>query len=151
MHNKYLEYKCKVASPERIVQGYIVKVDTLSFLGDVSPEKCVIIGHDTGAKGMTLKNAVLVIRKPRGSTVGAYIVYAIKKHGCNLRAIILEKLDPVIVAGAIISEIPIVFDVEKEFFDAVSTGLFVEIRRESSSYISTGVIRVYAYDPTLRS
>ncbi len=42
----------------------------------------------------------------KGSTVGSYVLFALKKAGLAPLAIVNEEIDPVVAVGSIISEIP---------------------------------------------
>jgi predicted aconitase with swiveling domain len=60
----------------------------------------------------------------KGSTVGSYVLYSLKKAEKAPVAIINKETDPVIAVGSIISEIPTVdgIDIEK-----IQTGQRVEV------------------------
>lgn len=44
----------------------------------------------------------------KGSTVGSYVIFQMKKNGTAPKAIICLKAEPIIATGAIMSDIPMV-------------------------------------------
>jgi predicted aconitase with swiveling domain len=86
----------------------IVTKDGISFYGGVDPDtgKVVEAGHELEGKSITDK--VLVFPTGKGSTVGSYTMYRMKKNNTAPAAIVNEKIDTIIAVGCIISEIPCV-------------------------------------------
>ncbi|MFQ5800905.1 MAG: aconitase X swivel domain-containing protein, partial [Candidatus Hydrothermarchaeales archaeon] len=68
-------------------------------------------GHSL--EGENIAGKVLIFPKGKGSTVGAYVVYQLKKHGKAPSAMINIKADIMVASGAIISGIPMVHGLEK--------------------------------------
>ncbi|MFX1559059.1 MAG: aconitase X swivel domain-containing protein, partial [Promethearchaeota archaeon] len=60
----------------------------------------------------------------KGSTVGSYVLYALKKAEKAPLAIINKTTDPVVAVGCIISEIPAVDQIEIE---KIKSGQKVEV------------------------
>lgn len=86
----------------------IVTKDGISFYGGVDPEtgKIVEVGHELEGKSITGK--VLVFPTGKGSTVGSYTMYRLKKNNMAPAAIVNKQIDTIIAVGCIISEIPCV-------------------------------------------
>jgi predicted aconitase with swiveling domain len=86
----------------------IVTKDGISFYGGVDPDtgKVVEVGHELEGKSITDK--VLVFPTGKGSTVGSYTMYRMKKNNTAPAAIVNEKIDTIVAVGCIISEIPCV-------------------------------------------
>ena len=118
------------------VEGYALKSTPISFLGDVDKDTGRIIAIDNPACGEVLKDKILVMERTRGSTVSTYVLYALYKRGLAPKAIILSKVDPVLLAGAILCDITFVYDIPRDFIDWIRTGDFVEIKS------SEGIVRV---------
>ncbi len=53
------------------------------------------------------EDKILVFPNAVGSSVGAYVIYRLKKNGKAPRAIINQKADMIIASGCAISEIPL--------------------------------------------
>ncbi|MFO7792859.1 MAG: DUF126 domain-containing protein [Candidatus Saliniplasma sp.] len=84
-------------------QGKVVKVnEPVSFLGDVDPEYGIVFND------VDISDSIFVFPKGKGSTVGSYVIYQLKKNGCSPRAIVNEETETIVAAGAIISDIPLV-------------------------------------------
>jgi len=88
----------------RELRGIVVKVGhPLSFLGEVDPERGAL--YD----GRSIKDKILIIKGVRGSTVGSYVIYALKYYGNAPKAIIIEgEADPIVVAGCVMADVPLV-------------------------------------------
>jgi predicted aconitase with swiveling domain len=86
----------------------IVTKDGISFYGGVDPDtgKVVEVGHELEGKSITGK--ILVFPTGKGSTVGSYTMYRMKKKNTSPVAIINKQIDTIIAVGCIISEIPCV-------------------------------------------
>ena len=86
----------------------IVTKDAISFYGGVDPEtgEVVEVGHELEGKSITGK--VLVFPTGKGSTVGSYTLYRMKKNNTAPAAIVNEQIDTIVAVGCIISEIPCV-------------------------------------------
>jgi predicted aconitase with swiveling domain len=84
----------------------IVTRDGISFYGGVDPDtgKIVEVGHEL--EGQSITGKVLVFPTGKGSTVGSYTMYRMKKNNMAPAAIINEQVDTIVAVGCIISEIP---------------------------------------------
>ena len=86
----------------------LVTSQPISFYGGVSPQSGEIVERGHELQGQLLKDRVLVFPYGKGSTVGSYILYRLKKGGVAPSAIVNQKCEPIVAVGAIISEIPCV-------------------------------------------
>ena len=86
----------------------IVTKDAISFYGGVDPDtgKIVEVGHEL--EGQSITGKILVFPTGKGSTVGSYTMYRMKKNNMAPVAIINKEIDTIIAVGCIISEIPCV-------------------------------------------
>jgi len=86
----------------------IVTKDGISFYGGVDPDTGIVVevGHDL--EGQSITGKVLVFPTGKGSTVGSYTMYRMKKNNMAPVAIVNEEIDTIIAVGCIISEIPCV-------------------------------------------
>lgn len=78
----------------------------ISFYGGVDPDLGIITeaGHDL--EGQSIAGKVLVFPTGKGSTVGSYILYQLKKNGQAPAAIINADCETITAVGCIIAEIP---------------------------------------------
>jgi predicted aconitase with swiveling domain len=86
----------------------ITTKDGISFYGGVDPDtgKVVEVGHEL--EGQSITGKILVFPTGKGSTVGSYTLYRMKKNNTAPAAIVNERIDTIIAVGCIISEIPCV-------------------------------------------
>ena len=86
----------------------IVTKNGISFYGGVDPDtgKVVEVGHEL--EGQSVTGKILVFPTGKGSTVGSYTMYRMKKNNKAPAAIVNEQIDTIIAVGCIISEIPCV-------------------------------------------
>ena len=97
----------------------IVTKDGISFYGGVDPDTGMVVevGHDL--EGQSITGKVLVFPTGKGSTVGSYTMYRMKKNNMAPAAIVNEEIDTIIAVGCIISEIPCV---DKIDINRIKTG-----------------------------
>ncbi len=100
----------------------LVSSKPISFLGSVDPKTGVIIEKGHELEGKSIKGKVLVFPGGKGSTVGSYVIYQLKKNGAAPAAMINVKSEPIVAVGAIISEIPLVDKLEKDPASVIKTG-----------------------------
>ncbi len=108
--------KCRNISKGKAEGELIVSDEAISFLGGVDPETGIVIDPGHELKGQSIKDKILFIPGGKGSTVGSYVIFQMKKNNTAPKAIICLKAEPIIATGAIMSDIPMVdspSDVEK--------------------------------------
>ncbi|MDR7664269.1 DUF126 domain-containing protein [Methanosarcina sp. Z-7115] len=108
--------------------------DPISFLGSVDPKTGIIIEENHVLMGKSIKGKVLVFPHGKGSTVGSYVLYQLKKNGAAPAAIINLETEPIVAVGAIISEIPLVDMLEKNPYEVLNNGDLVLVNG-SKGYI----------------
>jgi predicted aconitase with swiveling domain len=102
----------------------------ISFYGGVDPNTGIVIEKGHQLNGQSVKGKILVFPQGKGSTVGSYTLYRMKKNGVAPAGMINKECETIIAVGAIISEIPCVdkIDVTK-----IKTGNKVSIENDSVS------------------
>ncbi|MCX8150485.1 MAG: DUF126 domain-containing protein [Candidatus Bathyarchaeota archaeon] len=90
----------------------IVTTQPISFYGGVDPNTGEVIEKGHELQGKSVKNKILVFPQGKGSTVGSYTLYRLKKNGVAPTGIINSECETIIAVGAIISEIPCVDKVD---------------------------------------
>ncbi|MBN1784833.1 MAG: DUF126 domain-containing protein [Candidatus Bathyarchaeota archaeon] len=96
----------------------------ISFYGGVDPETSEIIEKGHELQGKQIKGKILVFPNGKGSTVGSYTLYRLKKGGVAPAGIINSDCETVVAVGAIISEIPCVDEID---ISKIETGDTVRI------------------------
>jgi predicted aconitase with swiveling domain len=99
----------------------------ISFYGGVDPNTGEVIEKGHELQGKNVKGKILVFPTGKGSTVGSYTLYRMKKNGTAPAGIINKECETVVAVGAIISEIPCIdkIDVSK-----IKTGDLVRIEND---------------------
>ena len=84
----------------------------ISFYGGVDLETSKILEKGHELQGKRIKGKILVFPTGKGSTVGSYTLYRLKKGGVAPAGIINRECETVVAVGAIISEIPCVDEID---------------------------------------
>jgi len=102
----------------------------ISFYGGVDPETGVITeaGHDL--EGESIARKVLVFPGGKGSTVGSYVLYRLKKNGHTPVAIINADCETITAVGCIIAEIPCLDQVD---LSLLKTGLILKVDSDNGN------------------
>jgi predicted aconitase with swiveling domain len=108
----------------KVVGEALVTGDDISFYGGCDPETGEIIEKGHHLEGKSITGKILVFPSGKGSTVGSYVLYALKKAEKAPLAIVNRVMDPVVAVGCIISEIPAVDQIEIE---KIKTGQKIEV------------------------
>ena len=108
----------------------LVTSQPISFYGGVDPATGVVIEKGHELQGQSVKGKILVFPTGKGSTVGSYTLYRMKKSGTAPAGIINGECETVVAVGAIISEIPCV---DKIDISKLKTGDQVQIEKDSVS------------------
>lgn len=99
----------------------------ISFYGGVDPETGIVVERGHELEGEPIAGKMLVFPGGKGSTVGSYIIYRLKKNGKAPAAIINERCEPIVAVGAIIAEIPAVDQID---IGTIKTGDWIELDGE---------------------
>ena len=90
----------------------------ISFYGGVDPETGVVVEKGHELEGQAISGKILVFPTGKGSTVGSYTLYRLKKAGLAPAAIVNAECETITAVGCIISEIPCVDHVSIEQIEA---------------------------------
>jgi predicted aconitase with swiveling domain len=107
-----LEIKCHRISGGKATGPALVSKEPISFLGTVDPETGEVVDPGHQLFGKAVGGKVLIFPGGKGSTVGSYVIYQLKKRGVAPAAMINIKSEPIVAVGAIISGIPLVDGVD---------------------------------------
>jgi predicted aconitase with swiveling domain len=124
------DYRSSICLDARVVKAgqaageALVSPDPIGFLGGVDPDTGIVIEADHPLEGQCVAGRVLVFPTGKGSTVGSYTIYRLARAGLAPAAIVNAEADPVVAVGAIISDIPMVDQVD---ISRIHTGDWVEV------------------------
>ena len=108
--------KSRIISKGKATGEILVSKDAISFYGGVDPNTGIIIEKGHILNGKSIANKILVFPKGKGSTVGSYTLYRLKKNKVAPLAIINKECEAIVAVGAIISEIPTIDKLEKDTY-----------------------------------
>ena len=111
----------------------LVTNQSISFLGSIDPATGVVVEKGHELEGKNVKGKVLVFPSGKGSTVGSYVMYQLKKNKTAPAAIINRSAEPIVVVGAIISDIPMVDSTEPDAVDTIRIGDRVRVDGNSGA------------------
>ncbi|MGD1836095.1 MAG: aconitase X swivel domain-containing protein [Nitrososphaeraceae archaeon] len=117
----------------RIVEGYtegkyLLAKKSINFLSMVDKNSGKIGDSNHELYGKSLKNNILIFPNSVGSSVGAYIIYALKINNVHPNAIICtNKSDIITASGCAISDIPLVDMPSKDLYRILNKKLPVSI------------------------
>ena len=86
----------------------LVSSQPVSFYGGVDPKTGIFIEKGHELEGKCLKDMILVFPSGKGSTVGSYVIYGLKKNNVAPKAIINRETETIVATGAILANIPCV-------------------------------------------
>jgi len=122
-----MELKGRIIS-RGVVEGQaLVTNQPISFYGGVNPDRGVIVEKGHELEGKEIKGKILVFPNGKGSTVGSYTLYRLKKNGVAPAGMINKECETVVAVGAIISEIPCI---DKIDISQITTGDVIEIKND---------------------
>jgi hypothetical protein len=103
-----MELKGRTISKGTAKGEALTTTEPISFYGGVDPTTGKIIEKGHELQGKAVKGKILVFPNGKGSTVGSYTLYRMKRNGTAPAGIINRDCETVVAVGAIISEIPCV-------------------------------------------
>ena len=119
-----MELKGRIISKGKAQEKALVTSQPISFYGGVDPNTGEIIEKGHELQGKSVKGKILVFPNGKGSTVGSYTLYRMKKNGAAPAGIINKDFETVVAVGAIISEIPCV---DKIDISQIKTGDLIRL------------------------
>jgi len=123
-----MELKGRIISKGVAVGKALVTNQPISFYGGVDPDRGVIVEKGHELEGKEIKGKILVFPNGKGSTVGSYTLYRLKKNHVAPTGMINKECETVVAVGAIISEIPCV---DKIDISKIQTGNKIRIEGEN--------------------
>jgi hypothetical protein len=120
------EIRCHRVSGGYAAGKSLVTRDSISFLGNIDPGSGVVVEPGHELYGKCIAGKVLIFPGGKGSTVGSYVIYQLKKRGLAPIAMINIRSEPIVAVGAIISKIPLVDRVPEDLLQ-IEDGLQVVV------------------------
>ncbi|MFQ5578354.1 MAG: aconitase X swivel domain-containing protein [Anaerolineae bacterium] len=92
----------------RVTAKALVTAAGISFYGGVDPDTGRVVEKGHPLEGRSISRKILVFPTGKGSTVGSYTLYRLKRGGLAPAAIINAECETITAVGCIIAEIPCV-------------------------------------------
>ncbi len=107
--------KGRTIYPGNVEGEVMVSREPIGFYGGIDIKTGVVIEKGHPLEGKCVKDKILVFPYGKGSTVGSYVIYGLKKNGVAPRAIINKETETIVATGVILAAIPCVdgIDIEK--------------------------------------
>lgn len=106
------EFHARVIKSGRCEGIALVSPEPLSFFGGVDAASGQVVEPDHPLHGQNVAGRVLVFPTAKGSTVGSYSLYRLKRAGLAPAGIVNAESEAIVAVGAIISDIPMVDHVD---------------------------------------
>jgi hypothetical protein len=100
----------------------LVSRDPVSFYGGVDPVTGCVTEPGHCCCGDNITGKVFIFPTGKGSTVGSYVLYRMKKLGTAPAAIINIETEAIIATGCVISDIPLVHRLNRNPLEIISNG-----------------------------
>jgi len=125
-----MKWSGRKIAPGKISGEALVSKMGISFYGGVDPDTGIVLekGHDL--EGQCISGRILVFPTGKGSTVGSYTLYRLKKGGKAPAAIINREAETITAVGAIIADIPCVDQIAIE---EIVSGMHIAVDGEAGS------------------
>jgi predicted aconitase with swiveling domain len=126
--------KGRMISPGKTEGVALVSPDPIGFYGGIDIKTGKVIEKEHPLEGKCVKDKILVFPCGKGSTVGSYVIYGLKKNGVAPRGIINNETETIVATGVILAGIPCVDQIDiKKINDGDRISLdadngFVEIK-----------------------
>jgi hypothetical protein len=105
----------------------LVSSDPVSFYGGVDPDTGIIIEPGHALCGKCITGKVFVFPTGKGSTVGSYVIYRMKKQGTAPVAIVNVETEAILATGCVISSIPLVDKLDLDPIKTLNTGMRLRV------------------------
>ena len=105
----------------------LVSSEPVSFYGGVDPVTGCVTEPGHCCCGENITGKVFVFPTGKGSTVGSYVIYRMKKLGTAPAAIINVETEAILATGCVISDIPLVDKLDQDPVEAIKNGMLVKV------------------------
>ncbi|UCD13509.1 MAG: DUF126 domain-containing protein [Thermoplasmatales archaeon] len=106
--------KGRMISPGKTEGAAIVTNEPIGFYGGIDIKTGVVIEKGHPLEGRCIKDKILVFPCGKGSTVGSYVIYGLKKNDVAPSGIINKETETIVATGVILAGIPCVDQIEIE-------------------------------------
>ena len=104
--------KGRMISPGKVEGEAIVSKEPIGFYGGIDAKTGIVIEKGHSLEGECVTDKILVFPCGKGSTVGSYVIYGLKKNGVAPAGIINQETETIVATGVILAGIPCVDQVD---------------------------------------
>lgn len=105
----------------------LILKEPFGFYGNIDPKTGIIIEKGNPLEGVCIKDKIFVFPSGKGSTVGSYVIYALKKNGVAPAGIINMETETIVATGVILAGIPCVDKPEENILEILREGDIVKL------------------------
>ena len=106
--------KGRMISPGKVEGEAIVSPDPIGFYGGIDAKTGIVIEKGHPLEGKCVTGKILIFPFGKGSTVGSYVIYGLKKNGVAPKGIINKETETIVATGVILAGIPCVDQIDIE-------------------------------------
>ena len=106
--------KGRTISPGKVEAKAIVTSEPIGFYGGIDIKTGIVIEKGHPLEGKSVTGKILVFPCGKGSTVGSYVIYGLKKNAVAPVGIINKETETIVATGVILAGIPCVDKIEIE-------------------------------------
>src|SRR5512136_1602174 len=100
--------KGRTISPGKVKGTALVSKEPIGFYGGINIKTGIVIEKSHLLEGKSVKDKILVFPCGKGSTVGSYVIYGLKKNLVAPAGIINKETETIVATGVILAGIPCV-------------------------------------------
>jgi hypothetical protein len=108
----------------------LVSTEPVSFYGGVDPVSGCVTEPGHCCCGENITDKIFVFPTGKGSTVGSYVIYRMKKLGTAPAAIINVETEAILATGCVISDIPLVDKLDQDPIETIKNGMYVRVKAD---------------------
>lgn len=106
----------------------LVSKDPIHFVMDIGAHTGIGIGVGHDLHGKNVAGKVLVIPGAKGGVASSMAIAQLVKDGCGPKGLIYNKSNPIMVQGAILANIPIMEQFDKNPLEVIRSGDWVRMK-----------------------
>jgi predicted aconitase with swiveling domain len=104
--------KGRIISPGKAEGKAIVTSEPIGFYGGIDIKTGIVIEKGHPLEGKSVTDKILVFPCGKGSTVGSYVIYGLKKNRVAPAGIINKETETIVATGVILAGIPCVDQID---------------------------------------
>jgi len=104
--------KGRMISPGKAEGEAVVTSEPIGFYGGIDIKTGIVIEKGHPLEGRPVNGKILVFPCGKGSTVGSYVIYGLKKNNVAPASIINQETETIVATGVILAGIPCVDQID---------------------------------------